>query len=220
MNKTIHNYIVTDVETGGLDATKNAITEIAAIAVRGDEGMEEIARYTSYIKPYGNLGYEPKALEFTGITMDMINDGEDYRKVVKGLEDVFQEANKGCGRNKKPILVGHNITFDINFYLKLFELAKVDLSKYLHGKKDCYGNWSPIYIDTLATSNMKFGGTEIPNLKLATCVDFTGVQLIDCHRAIDDTIMTKEMFIAHCASIRGSSKGGQAVKKFRHTFEF
>ena len=79
-------YIVMDCETGGLEYTKNPITEIAAVIL--DYKMNKIEEFSSYIKPYDNLQYEQKALDYTNITMEMINSGETVDKIIGILKQL------------------------------------------------------------------------------------------------------------------------------------
>ena len=60
-------------------------------------------------------------------------------------------------RYKKPILVGHNITFDIGFIQQTFKDCKIDLSKYIAGEKDFFGNFFPTFIDTIHISKLALG---------------------------------------------------------------
>ena len=48
------NYIVFDTETGGLDETKNPITQYAAVVLDGCT-LKEIDRWETFVKPYGDL---------------------------------------------------------------------------------------------------------------------------------------------------------------------
>ena len=85
--------IVYDFETGGLDCTKNAATQISLHAVRLDT-FEVMDKYMAYIYPYAKkndigkpkrkvlknkydveeeelMEYDDKALKYSDITMDM-----------------------------------------------------------------------------------------------------------------------------------------------------
>ena len=70
------DYICFDIETGGLSADKNPITEFAMI-VYDCQTLQEKFRFETFIKPYDNLVYEPEALKHTGITLEMLKDGID-----------------------------------------------------------------------------------------------------------------------------------------------
>lgn len=56
---TRSNYAVFDCETGGLDETKNPITQYACIILDG-QTLKEVDRWETYVKPYGDLEIENK----------------------------------------------------------------------------------------------------------------------------------------------------------------
>ncbi len=87
----IYTAIVLDFETGGLDPKDCAVTQIAMQAVRMDS-WELLESYQNYVKPYNQqdhsrrkvlknrqqleieipMKYEVKALEYSGVTMDLL----------------------------------------------------------------------------------------------------------------------------------------------------
>jgi DNA polymerase III epsilon subunit-like protein len=221
---TLRNSIIClDFETGGLDAQKQAITQIAFISFEAST-FKEINRYESYVSPYGNYQYEDKALEMTGVTYEKIESGKDIRTVVKEISELFSEANTS-GHTKKPILLGHNIPFDISFLQQIFAFTKTDLSKYFDGKKDFYGNFSPNYLDTLYMSKAMWANDEsMQKFKLENCCSKAGVDLVDAHSALNDVVATKELFMYLINNMRSeaSISTSEDIKKtkFRTTFQF
>ena len=75
------DYIVFDCETGGLDETKNPITQYAAVILDGST-LKEIDRWETFVKPYGNLVIEQQALDSTMVTMSDINKGMNVKDFV------------------------------------------------------------------------------------------------------------------------------------------
>jgi|SRR5690606_14350330 len=221
--KPVNSYIIFDWETGGLDATKVAVTELAMISIRGDN-FEEIDRISTYIKPYGNYTYDQKALDITGISHDDINSGISVKELVSQIIQLFQNASFTKRKDARPIIVAHNVLFDISFLQQVFAFCKVNLSDYIQGKEDFYGNFIPQYVDTVEESKRKWNreAGEIKDYKLPTCCQKAGIDLIDGHKAINDTIALKELFIYLTKSLR--SQGGElsSVQEFRYrdTFEF
>ena len=76
------NYIVFDCETGGLDETKNPITQYAAVILDG-KTLKEKDRFETFIKPYNDLVIEKQALEHTMVTMSDVNSGISVKKFVE-----------------------------------------------------------------------------------------------------------------------------------------
>lgn len=201
------NYIVYDLETGGLSSETNAITEVAFIAIDG-ETLEETGRYTTFVQPYGDLGYDQRALDITGVTMDMINSGKEAKLVVKEIIDFI--SGQGKGRGKKPILCGHNIiAFDNKFMSRLFKEHRKDFDK-IHNTAQ--------YIDSMWWSRMKSPIDEDDHGKhaLPAACNRAGIELTDGHRAMTDTASNALLVISYLKSLRGA--GGAAVVAPKHEY--
>lgn len=268
-NPKLHQIVCFDWETGGLDCTRNPTTQIGLRSFRADT-LEDISRFTSYVRPYGMAVFEkdgektsvcPRAyynelpdskkrgakshellkangwvetkagllhdwgaLDYTNTTLEKINEGMDSRDLVSRLCDEFTKANTGNGYTTKPILLGHNVCFDISFLQSLFAFHKKDLSKFLDGKIDGYGNFQPMYIDTLQLARQRWNhDATMPNYQLGTCCEKAGVELVDAHEAMADVNGTVELFQYFTHGLRlGSSMAGREndVVKTRHTFTF
>lgn len=224
----INQYITIDFETGGFEAYKNQATQVAAQAFRGDT-FEEIGRYTAYIKPYAQelgLKYTDAALQFTGTTMADLEAGETVHKVVNELCKLFKMANTGRHVAYYPVLVGHNIDFDIPFLQFMFDYTGQDLSKYLMGKKDHKGIFRPSGIDTMWLARMHDPlKQKMENHKLETVAACCGVELIDAHEAMADVKATTEVANYFAKSLRGEQVAmiqnvEEQEERFRKTFEF
>lgn len=206
----INPYIIIDFETGGFKAYTNAATEIACLCITGDT-LQEIGRYESYIQPY-LYEYEQKALDYTGITLDKLkNHGKPLEIVVKELAAKFDEWKKQTSNShtKKPILVGHNVKFDIPFLQQIFKEAKIDLSKYLDGDLDFNKNFQPQYFDTLTLGKLTWGNDEtMTHYKLSDCVEKAGIGIADAHKAMNDVEATKDLLICYANRIRNNSNIG------------
>lgn len=94
-------FTVLDLETTGLNAKKNGITEVTAIQFRN--GVE-IGKYSTLIKPTEAIPEEVELL--TGITNDMVRNAPALVMVLSELSGFIGES---------PIIVGHNVSFDIGF---------------------------------------------------------------------------------------------------------
>jgi len=109
--------VAVDVETGGFNATTDALLEIAAVIFNTDENGcwiidDSISRH---VKPFAGANLDQAALEFTGIDPE-----HPFRKEIAveekvALQDVFKMIRNamklhGC---KRAILLGHNPSFDL-----------------------------------------------------------------------------------------------------------
>ena len=218
----LNQIICLDFETGGLKAKKNPITSVAYQAFELDS-YKHILEFSTFVQPYGNLEIDQKALDYSSITYEDLASGIDYKQVVKQMQDDFSKANLTNSHMSKPILLGHNISFDIGFLLMLFGLCKVDITKYLDCGEDHLGNPTPKYYDTLLLSKQKWGNDPtMPNYKLGTCVDKAGLALFDAHNAMNDVRATKELFFYLTNNMRTGSDTSEESKaiRYRNHYQF
>ncbi|HEX6613890.1 MAG TPA: ribonuclease T [Rhodanobacteraceae bacterium] len=109
--------VVVDVETGGFDAQRDALLEIAVVCIRMEaDGLVHPEPYVStHVQAFPGANIEPKSLEITGIDPD-----HPFRAALperEALELVFKPvraAMKGASC-QRAILVGHNAAFDLSF---------------------------------------------------------------------------------------------------------
>lgn len=206
-----------DFETGGLKCQSSACTQIAVHATRLDT-FEKINSYVSYIAPYNRkevagatkkrktlkskfeeedtplMDYEPKALEYSAITMDMLESyGRPIEVVAREVLKFIIDNTPKCGRNMKPFLIGQNIGFDEGFFCQMMEYAGImnEVKKVLRGHEDFYGNWHPLCLDTIILGQLAL--CHQPNMnsyKLEIMCENLGVELDDAHDADADVTAT------------------------------
>jgi len=210
-------YIILDFETGGFNASKNAVTQIGMLCIDG-ETLQEVGRYESYIKPY-NYQYDKAALDFTGLSLDFLeNKGKELKEVAREVFELIKEWHQKTSKTytKKPILVGHNLKFDVPFMQQIAKETKNDLSKLLEGQLDFYGNFYPGYIDTMYLAKLSHGNDiSFPSYTLGNCCSKMGVELVNAHNAINDVIGTKELLISYVNRLRNINTGEGVQEKIR-----
>lgn len=187
------HFIITDCETGGVDCNKNPITEIAMVAV-DCKTLQELGRYETFIQPYGGLELNPIALQKTQVTMNQVNNGKDFLVAVDDISKFLKEFKLG---KNMPLIVGHNIGFDIAFIRTLFGYAKKDLTKILDNNNGEYTR-----IDTLQIARMIWGmglvASDNTSFKLTECCERAGIALYDAHGAMNDVMATLKLFKYFC----------------------
>ena len=227
--------IIYDFETGGLDCTRCGATQISLHAVRLDT-FELMEKYMAYIYPYNKqsniskpkkkvlknkydveeeselMDYEPVALEYSNITMEML------RSLGKPLEDVCSEICEFIKRNtfpvvagNKPFMIGQNPLFDKGFLQQIMLYSgfwKV-FCKLVRGAKDFWGNFQPAQLDTIILSQLTFDNDKsITTWKLEAMAERLGIDLDDAHDADADTTATREIVKVLTARMRDQSSGG------------
>ena len=207
-------YAICDTESGGLPkqlkkraTIEVALTEIALVMVSNPE-LEIIDKRSWLIKPYSkDLIYQDEAAKVSGITKQMCEaEGQDIEVVFKEMCDFVKKFKKG---QRLPILVGHNLrAFDLEFIENLFEMFKIDPSKYFDESVE----------DTVEWMRKKF--VEAASFNLFSCTNMAGIDHVEAHRALPDTIATAKLWIYLMKSLRGSAVQEVKRKRFRDTFQF
>ena len=104
------NYICFDFETTGLDIEKDEAIQIGII--KFNHKFEITEQFSSYIKPqnFDQINKLAEIVEFTtGINPEQIKNAPLFSQIKEKIKNFF---------NKKSVLIGHNIDFDINFLTK------------------------------------------------------------------------------------------------------
>lgn len=229
--------IVYDFETGGLDCTKHAATQISLHAVRLDT-FEILDKYNAYIYPYNkqaNAGkaarktlkskyeseeeelmeYDKRALDVSGVTMDMLyNMGKPLEDVCTEICDFIENNTFPVAASDKPIMVGQNPLFDNGFMQQIMVYTNnwARYSKLVRGAKDFFGNFQPMNLDTIVLSQLTFGNDpSITSWKLELMAEKLGIDLDDAHDADADVTATREIVRILTARMRDSDGNSNAI---------
>jgi len=177
--------VVVDVETGGFNAARDALLEIAACIVRMDDfGRLFVAETVAVnVDPFDGANIDPKSLEVTGIRVD-----SPLRKAVpeqEALRRVSQPVRKevratGCQR---AILVGHNAFFDLSFLNAAIERTNF--------KRSPFHPFSSF--DTATLAGLAFGQTVLSRAVQAAGLEWNESE---AHSAIYDAEKTAALFCA------------------------
>ncbi len=112
-NKDYSTYIVFDIETTGLSAINDMITEIGAVKIRDGEIIDTYNQLINPERPIPEL-----ITNITGITDNMVKD----KPIIK---DVILDFVKFIGDD---VLVAHNASFDIGFIREKMKLINIELN--------------------------------------------------------------------------------------------
>lgn len=196
------NYIIYDCETGGLDETKNPITQYACVVLDYNT-LKEIDRFETYIKPYNDLVIQKEALEHTMVSMTDIKKGISAKDFVNVLFEfnALHQAKSKTREMGRLVPVGHNIPFDnrfLNYVCNLYGKNYHDL---------VYEN----YIDTFPIAKMTWGLKGEEKLNLTACCERAKIKLTDAHGAMNDVESTADLFRFFVKKLR--NKGGLSISE-------
>ncbi len=93
-------YAFLDVETTGINARNEKITEIAIYIHDGEKIVDE---FISLVNPEKEIPY--RIINLTGINDKMVEDAPRFCEIAKKIIEITEDR----------ILVGHNVAFDYNF---------------------------------------------------------------------------------------------------------
>ena len=175
--------IVVDVETGGFNASTDALLEIAATVVRMDEdGLLYVHdTYDFHIEPFEGANLEQAALDFTGI--DPYHPFREAMKETEALTELFRVLRKeirdqDCNR---AVLVGHNAHFDAGFVNAAVERCSI--------KRNPFHPFS--YFDTATLAGLAYGQTVLAKACNEADIAFDNTE---AHSAAYDAAKTAELF--------------------------
>lgn len=175
--------VVIDVETGGFDANRNALLEIAAVPIQMDEDGKVYAEETwhAHVEPFPGARIEEAALEFNGIVPDHpFRFAKPEREVLEEMFGYVRQVRKAANCTR-AILVGHNAAFDLGFMN-----AAIKRCQY---KRNPFHQFS--CFDTVSLAGLAYGQTVLARACQAAGIDFDHNE---AHSARYDAERTAELF--------------------------
>lgn len=186
-------FTVIDLETTGLSAKKNAITEITAIrfTVKG-----EVGKYSTLVQPTEPIPPEVESL--TGISNEMV---QGAPALVMALSELCRFVGTS------PIIVGHNVPFDIGFLREKLEQTGLSnfMDRFVVNKALC----------TRVLAKKALPG--LPSYEGIVVATQCGVYNPNPHRAESDVRMSAGILFALIKRLR---EEGQALDKLEDLLNY
>lgn len=191
-----------DVETGGLDPTKNPIIQLSGLISTSFDGQQIDREFDFKLRPLPTDVLDDKALEINHTTKEELLDPTrlDQAEAYKKLKSIFLTYINRYNKEDKFYLVGQNVHFDYSFLLALWKKNGDDyLGSFIHYHK----------IDLIAlTASLRLANVlpkeRLPNLKLQTLCQVFGLGE-QKHDSLDDIRKTRIIFLKIIEAIKGIS---------------
>ncbi len=175
--------VVIDVETGGFNATSDALLEVAAVTLRMDEQgvLHRDQTFDYHVEPFPGANVEQTALDFTGINLECENRNSVPEQIA--LSEIFQAIRKAVKAEScnRAVLVGHNAHFDLNFLNAA--AARCELKRNPFHPFSC--------MDTASLSGLAYGHTVLAVACKLAGIDFSNRE---AHSAAYDAEKTADLF--------------------------
>lgn len=175
--------VVVDVETGGFNASTDALLEIAAVTVRMDEDglLHRHETFDFHVDPFEGANIEQSALDFTGIDLDCPERMAEPEQLV--IPDLFRAVRKAVKANgcTRAVMVGHNAHFDLGFLNAAAN--RCDVKRNPFHPFSCF--------DTATLSGLAFGQTVLAKACEVAEIEFSNSA---AHSAAYDAEKTADLF--------------------------
>lgn len=165
---SLRDFCVLDVETTGLDYSHDRIVQIGIIKVVDNKPVDSL---NTYINP--EIPIPPRSTEIHGITDEDVKDAPTYKQIADRVLSLMNNFT----------VVGHNVTFDLNFVQRIFPFCS-----------DPDADIKLDYIDTWEYSHKVL--SRVHDYKLQTLLSYYGIDPGAAHTAYDDARATLELFNA------------------------
>lgn len=165
-------FVVFDIETTGLGASKERITEIGAIKIKNGEVVDTFSTFVNPEKPIPE-----KITKLTGIDDGMVADAPKEEEAVAGFL-------KFCGQN--AVVVAHNASFDTSFIRYAAARHRIP--------------YTLTSVDTLAISRAMF--PSLSKHKLDVVAKHLNLGNFNHHRACDDAEILSKIFLVMITKLK------------------
>ncbi len=172
-----------DVETTGINARKNDITQLAYLIEMDNDIIDQ---GEMFFKPKNMRNIDAKALEITGRTLDELNHFPVLEDGITELQEIMSQYVDRYNKADKFVPAGYNVRFDLDFLRQSF-LKTGD--KYFGS----WYTWPSLDVQTFVALYVISGHNGLPNYQLSTLCDHFQIP-INAHDALSDVKATRMLY--------------------------
>lgn len=188
----MNRILVFDTETGGLEPQKCGVCSVT-LKVTGEDKIKTII-----IKPEEGLEYNPRALEVNGFTLAKLK--EEGIEPLEAIAEINKFINDNFGYGVKPMGVGHNVKFDVDFLDAFYaRYTNQRFSKKIHYH----------LMDTMIMAQMLHhaGIKTHSRFRLIDVYrELFGEDFKDAHTSNADVLATERVYLKQIAILKGMKK--------------
>lgn len=180
----MHELLIVDTETGGVDPREFSVLSLAAVVWRGGRIEGEFDVFIA--EP--ELKSEPEAMAINRIDLGWLRrHGVPPAEAVERFHAFLRANLGGTPADKKISLVGHNVNFDVGFLRRLYSFTG-------HRYEDYF---SHRVMDTASIIRFLILAGKLPleNASLSAALEFFGIKVEkwERHTALADARATAEL---------------------------
>lgn len=179
--------VVVDVETGGFNATRDALLEIAAvlITITPEGRLARGETHAYHVRPFEGANLEPASLAVNGIDpfhplRPAIDERDALHRVFRDVREAIRL--QGC---KRAILVGHNANFDLSFLNAA--VMRTEIKRNPFHPFSCF--------DTVTLAGAALGQTVLAKAAMVAGMEWDSAS---AHSAAYDAERTADLFCQVC----------------------
>ena len=166
-----HNFAFIDIETTGLDLLKHEIIEIGCVLA--DSKLKKLEEFELKIKPIDIENADPIALKVNRYNEEAWESAISLEKALKILQE----------KTKDFIMVGHNVSFDIEFLTYAFNKTGIENRMHYHKLDTISMIWAKFHKDR-----------EIDHFSLHDMCEYFNIKNKNPHTGLGDARATYELY--------------------------
>lgn len=173
--------LVIDTETTGLSPLSNQILSVGLLHIKANKNILKILNEKHILVKHDEYNLSKRAMQVNKINL------KEHEKKAKSPKQACKQIKWFIDENNlnSTTVLGHNVSFDINFLTNFFENEKVKYP-FFNQKEDTRYLWDKLKKRKLIN--------PLLNSKLSTIANHFGIDCSNAHCAIDDCKITAKVY--------------------------